>query len=204
MTVILDYFKSLSTNEIIELLSTVLGLAYLLFLMLNKVITWIFGITSSLLAAYLFYDASLIAEMTTYLFYVVLGFYGWWFWVFGKKSTSSKLPIIDYSLKIHLISIVVSFVLSLVVGFLLDKYTASTVPYFDAFTSVFALFATYLEAKKVLSGWLYWIVINLCTIFLYLSKDFESLSFLMMVYTVLSVVGYIKWRKEYKLQKIEG
>ena len=81
-----------------------------------------------------------------------------------------------------------------------NTYTDADKPYFDATTSIFSYFASYLEAKKILSSWIYWIVINLFTIGLYHTKDLSFYSGLMVVYLGMSVVGYMKWKKEYQLQ----
>ena len=74
--------------------------------------------------------------------------------------------------------------------------TAATSPYLDALTTIFSFFATYLEAKKILSAWIYWIIINGLTIGLYLTKGLDIYSTLSVIYFVMSFVGYVKWKKE--------
>jgi nicotinamide mononucleotide transporter len=86
--------------------------------------------------------------------------------------------------------------LALILAWFFDTYTDADKPYLDAFTTIFSFLATYLEAKKVLSAWVYWIVINGLTITLYYSKGLDYYSGLTVVYFVMSFVGYMRWKKE--------
>ena len=73
-------------------------------------------------------------------------------------------------------------------------------PYTDAFTTVFSLAATFMVTKKVLNNWLYWVVIDLVSIFLYMSRGLELAAVQYLLFTVLAILGWIQWRKQYKLQ----
>jgi len=55
-------------------------------------------------------------------------------------------------------------------GWLLDNFRDAESTYLDAHTTIFSFIASYLEARKILSAWLFWIVINGVTIYLYPSK----------------------------------
>jgi nicotinamide mononucleotide transporter len=76
-----------------------------------------------------------------------------------------------------------------------NSYTDAERPYIDSFTTVFSFLATFLEAKKVLSSWKYWIVINGVTIGLYFDKGLDIYAGLILVYFIMSFVGYFKWKK---------
>jgi nicotinamide mononucleotide transporter len=52
-------------------------------------------------------------------------------------------------------------------------------------------------ARKVLENWLYWIVIDAVSIFLYIDRELYQTAVLFMLYLVLAVIGYIAWRKAY-------
>jgi nicotinamide mononucleotide transporter len=50
-------------------------------------------------------------------------------------------------------------------------------------------------AKKVLENWLYWIVIDLVSIYLYFQKGLMLTTGLFMAYVIMAGVGYLMWRK---------
>ena len=52
-------------------------------------------------------------------------------------------------------------------------------------------------ARKVLEKWLYWIVINTISIYLYLDRGLEQTALMFMLYLVLAILGYYAWRKKY-------
>ena len=74
-------------------------------------------------------------------------------------------------------------------------------PYLDSFTTWGSVFTTYLVTQKILSNWLYWIIINSVGIFLNIDKEFYLTALLLLSYQIISIFGYIKWRKEYYEKK---
>ena len=72
-------------------------------------------------------------------------------------------------------------------------------PIVDSFTTVFAIIATYMVTKKVLENWLYWIIIDTVSVYLYFSKDLHLTSLLFITYTIIAVFGYFIWIKQAKL-----
>lgn len=185
-----------------ELVASVLALGYLVLLMRENALAWPLGIVSSAIFVVLFFKTHFYYETLLYLFYVLAGFYGWWYWKFGKKrSLDAKVVIVEWPLGRHLLIVLFCSLLSVGLGAFMENWRPeASYPYFDAFTTVFAFFATFMESRKVLSGWWYWMIINPASAVLYWLKDFRIAPWLMLVYTVLSVIGYWQWRKTYLLQ----
>ena len=55
-------------------------------------------------------------------------------------------------------------------------------------------------AKKVLENWLYWILINTISIFLFIERDLDQTAAMFSLYLLLSVLGYMTWLKNYAKQ----
>lgn len=180
----------------LEIISVIFGLIYLILMIKENIWCWAFGIVGSGLSIFLFIETKLYSEAILYAYYVVIGIYGWWLW--GRPK--GKLLIGKWKGYQHIIAVVICVLLSMLMGYGFSIWTDADKPYFDSTTSVFSYFASYLEAKKILSSWIYWIVVNLLTIGLYHTKDLSFYSGLMAVYLVLSVVGYFRWKKSYDLQ----
>ena len=79
-------------------------------------------------------------------------------------------------------------------GYFFSQNTDADYPWVDAHTTVFAFVASYMQAHKILSSWLFWIIINGVTVWLYGSKGLDFYSVQMVIYFGLSVWGYFEWR----------
>jgi nicotinamide mononucleotide transporter len=129
-------------------------------------------------------------------YYMVMAVYGWYQWQRGgNKSEGIKLS--RWRLKNHLAIIGLVLVLSAISGYLLSQNTDARMPYIDSFTTWGSVITTFMVARKVLENWLYWIVIDAVSIFLYIDRELYQTAVLFMLYLVLAVIGYIAWRKAY-------
>ena len=132
-----------------------------------------------------------------------LSFYGLYNW--KKKSIVSeplentkvlKLKISEWPVKKHFTYILIFTILSFSIGILLNSFTKSELPFIDAFTTSFSLLATYMTVKKVLENWLYWIIIDLTSVFLYHERDLHLTAFLFIIYTVIATFAYFNWKSK--------
>lgn len=184
------------TALIVEILATAANLIYVIFLIRENIICWAFGIFGSLLSIYLFIDAKLYSEAFLYLFYVIMGVWGWIRW--HRKIEEDSNPVIKWILSAHLRAFIVTCALALGLGYSAWYFTDAERPFIDATTTAFSFLATFMEVTKVLEAWVYWIVINLASIWLYHDRSLDIYALLIGVYAVLSVWGYISWRKAWQ------
>lgn len=188
-------------NVLIEVTAVLLNLAYLILLMQEKIACWFFGVLGSILSIYLFYCTGLYSESILYVFYVIIGIYGYQLWQ-NKKNKQEELKVKTLSRKVHLLILSLGLVAALIVGYLFDQNTDAVNPYLDASTTIFSFIASFLEAKKILSSWLFWLFINGATVILYLQQDLHYYLLLTVVYFGFSIIGYLKWKKSYDLMVI--
>lgn len=179
-------------------MAVICGILYVILISLKKISAWFFAIVSSALYIYLCYISQLYLETGLQVFYLAMGLYGWHEWTGDSKDHIE--PIIRWPLKYHLINIAGSTLLMLVLGYLFDTYTGQMNPYADAFTSVFSLTATYMVTRKVLENWVYWIIIDIVSTYLFASRGLYMSSALFVIYTVIAVFGLIHWIRLYKDQ----
>lgn len=185
---------------LLEASAVVLNLIYLFLLIKERISCWFFGIAASLLSIILFYKIGLYSEAILYVYYVIIGFYGYWLWSKNLNS-EAKLKVSTRSAKFHVIIISIGILISLTVGYGFSNYTDAVNPYLDAATTTFSFIASILEAKKILSSWLFWIVINAATIVLYIQQDLVLYLLLTFVYFGFSITGFLQWKKSYQLSK---
>jgi nicotinamide mononucleotide transporter len=136
-------------------------------------------------------------------YYMVMAVYGWYQWQKGGNS-SEGIKLSCWGLKNHLLAIGLVLVLSVISGYLLSQNTDARMPYIDSFTTWGSVITTYMVARKVLENWLYWIVIDGVSIFLYIDRELYQTAGLFVLYLVLAVIGYLAWRKAYFEQSAES
>lgn len=186
--------------QIVEIGATVCGLAYIILLIRQNIACWPFAIVGALLSIYLFAHVKLYAESALYLFYVGAGIWGWLRW--GRRAGDN--PVVVRSLPFHMAAIALGATVATTAAWLLQQSTDAERPYADALTTVFSLIATYLEVTKVLEAWLYWLAINLFSIWLYQDRQLDIYAALIGVYAVLSAWGLWSWWNAYRQQAASG
>jgi nicotinamide mononucleotide transporter len=186
----------------LETVAVVLGVAYLLFAMRENSLCWYCAFISTGIYIWIFGDVSLYMESALNAYYMFMAVYGWYQWQRGGSSANGiKLSV--WGIKQHMAAIGLVLILSVVSGYLLSQNTEARMPYIDSFTTWGSVITTFMVARKVLENWLYWIVINSVAIFLYIDRDLYQTAGLYGLYIILSVIGFIAWRKAYFEQSPE-
>lgn len=183
------------TLQHIEIVATLCSLTYIILLINERIACWAFGIVGSALSIYLFIASNLYSEAILYSFYVVMGIWGWVRW--SQRSANNANPIISQPLPTHFMYVATAATSGILLGYFFDQTTDAARPYIDALTTTFSFAATYMEVKKVLQTWHYWLVLNAISIWLYQDRNLDIYAGLTVVYTVLSVYGFMQWRKAY-------
>lgn len=127
------------------------------------------------------------------MFYAAMGIYGWVHW--GRPEVAKRITSLKWVQHMWVILAGTGLTLALV---LLMRVVGLEGEYqwMEAFIAAFAIVATWLMSRKVLENWIYWTVGDLVGVVYNYWMDFEGYAVLMLVYIVLAVVGYIRWRRE--------
>jgi len=186
----------------VEILATGANLVYIVLLIRERIACWPFGIAGCALSVYLFIDARLYSEAILYLFYAAMGVWGWIAW--HRRAERDSNPVIRWRLAFHLCACLIAAVLAAGLGYAMGAYSDAERPLFDAFTTVFSFLGTYLEITKVLEAWLYWLVLNLASVWLYHDRSLDIYAVLIGFYSILSVWGFLSWRRSWLAQQSTG
>ena len=181
-----------------EMLAVILSVIYLFLAIKQNLWCWAAAFVSTFIYSILFFDASLLMDSALNIFYLIMAIYGWYSWKYANGlAYHEKLRITTYGLIKNLKIIALLISTSLILGFYMANYTSADFAYLDTFTTIFAVFATYLLTKKVLENWLYWIIIDAVSIYIYINKGFYLTAILFVIYTILAYIAYREWKKEY-------
>ena len=194
---IFQLFSNLNFNwSVIESLAVLFSLLYVILAAKENIWCWGAALISVSLYAYKCYTAKLYPETGLQIFYLIMAIIGYFTW--NKKS---KEKIKEWSEFKHLIIIILGALFSFIMGFYFFTYTESAMPIIDSITTTFSIIATYMVVKKVLGNWLYWIVIDLLSVYMYFHRDLHLTSLLFVAYATIAVFGYISW--SYRIKKNE-
>jgi nicotinamide mononucleotide transporter len=172
----------------VEILSVAGGLAYTFLLIEGIVWCWLFGFLSAIGFLWLCIQKRLYAESVLQLFYMGTAVLGYLNWGATSGSVQNSLPVLY-----HAGIIAAAGALTLISGYLLKSLTQAAVPLIDAFTTVFSLFATLLMIYLIPENWIYWIIIDSVSIYLYFKRGLFITAGLFVLYTLMAIYGTIKW-----------
>jgi len=184
----------------LEVIAVVLAIGYLLLAIRQNIWCWLCAGVSTAIYIWLFIGARLYMESVLNGFYFIMAIYGWYFWTTGAEQNHER-PVVTWPTQTHAAAIVVILAVSLVNGYLLDRYTNAAFPYIDSMTTWSAIWATFLVARKVLENWWYWLGIDMASVFIYWVRDLQLTSLLFVVYVIMIPFGLVSWSRSMRRQR---
>ena len=132
----------------------------------------------------------------------MIAIYGWAAWKYGfrlfgsnDKLKSEELPISHTPTKIWLKIATIYAILQLVIAWILIRFTDSSVPWADAFTTALSIIAMWMLARKYIEQWWVWLIVDVACVALYIYKDLHFTAALYALYAVVAIFGYRKWKE---------
>ena len=194
MEEIIQFITQLDFNwSIIESVAVLFSILYVVLVAKENIWCWAAALISVSLYIYICFFAQLYPETGLQVFYFIMAIIGYYMW-----NKENKEEIKEWSEIKHLLIILLGAIFTFFMGFYFSTYTDSQMPIIDSFTTVFSIIATYMVVKKVLGNWLYWIVIDAVSVYLYFNRDLHLTSLLFIAYTIIAIFGYFSWMKKMK------
>jgi len=183
-----------------EIIAVIAGLLYIFFAIKGNILLWLFGIVSSALYVEIFLHAGIYAYALLYIYYVLIGIYGWYNWQrnAGPSENRTKNKIFKTPV-LHLgICLLAVIVLTIPIFFALREFTNSDMPLTDAVLTSGGIVATWMLTQKYIEQWIFWIIIDLISCGTMIYKGLYPSALLFLVYTLMAILGYVQWNKELK------
>jgi len=156
--------------------------------------SWLFGMITVSLFFILFLQAGLYADMSSQIIFFVLQFYGLYQWLYGGQNHTA-LAISHTPPIMYLYALLACLILFICSAYLLATYSDSSIIYLDAGTTSISLIAQWMMSRKWVENWLLWIVMDIISIKMYLDKHLFLTSGLFFLLLILSINGYLSWKK---------
>jgi nicotinamide mononucleotide transporter PnuC len=168
----------------------------------NNIWNWFWGFLTVLLFGYVFYRASLYSSMLLQLVYFLpMQAYGYWMWKKGGPRHDDDLPISRLSAPGWGAATALSGLFTVGWGFLMQSQGAA-VPYWDATATAFSIVAQFLQARKALESWYFWIAVDvLYAGYILPSQKLWVATGLYVVFFGLASAGAVEWYRLWKKQQ---
>lgn len=170
---------------LIEALAVLSNIVYLYLYIEGNRWCWPAAFLGSLLFFGLCLRVALYAEAALQVFYVGMAIYGY-------TNTATGMAPTVWSGSHHLSLIVISALVTLALGAFLNDKTKAALPWLDSFTTVFSLAATWAMVNMVHENYVYWMVIDAASAWLYWSRGMKMGAGLFVVYFAMVTLGYFR------------
>jgi len=204
---VVEFFSTVSEqflqNSLLELVAVIFAIVYLLLAVKTNILCWLAAGISALIFLYIFWGAKLYMESALQVYYFVMAVFGWYQWKLPSdtsttSTTSTTLTISMWSMQQHAVALALIIFFTFISGYLLKSGTDAQLPYMDSLTTWGSVVTTFMVARKILENWIYWLVIDLVSIYLYLDRELYFTAILFAVYIVIIFFGWFSWLKSYQ------
>ena len=198
-------FEIFMTEHWLDIVTTVLGLCYLWLEYRASIALWVVGIIMPALDVWLYWQHGLYGDAGMSVYYAVAAVYGYLVWKFGRKrgqGRAEQMPITHFRRRLIVPVVVVFLVLWVVTYYVLVTFTDSTIPLCDSFTNALSFVGLWALSRKYVEQWCFWLVVDVVSTYLYISKGIPFKAGLYALYTVIAVMGYFKWMRLMKEQQV--
>lgn len=196
-------------QHLLEYFGVITGLLYLLLEIRQHKAMWIVGFLTSLVYVFVFFFSKIYADMGLNIYYVAISIYGFWKWAQTSKTdnatsaaSTTEKPASEAILYRHITwPLFAGIILAITaiyaaIYYILHDFTDSPIPMGDAFTTSVGIVATWMLARRIIEHWIFWVVVNCVSVYLYYIRGLHPTMFLYLCYALLAIAGYITWKKK--------
>ena len=177
---------------ILEIVGVALGFVYVLLAIRRHIACWLASYIASGLFVVVFLDAGLIFQPWLQVFYMVMAVYGYRQWRSGAKKPAT---LGYWGWRNNVIAVAALLAMSIPITIYGAQYSESSLFFFDVITALAAPLATFMQARKYIGNWIWWIALDSIYVILYLERELYFTAALFASYLVLAWFGYRSWRK---------
>lgn len=160
---------------------------------------WILGIITLFINAVLYWQKGIYGRVGLEALYFISMIYGLYHWGHSKTPENTRpIRYLDYRAMIGYGALTLACIVAL--SQLLVHYTDSTIPYWDASSTILSLLAQWLLCRKIIHCWIVWFVVDAMVAAMQCYKGIPFHSAVHWLYLGMAVIGYVRWLSLYKMQ----
>ena len=180
------------------LVSGILGICSVVLGAQGNILTFVFGFAQVVTYTYLCCIARFYAEIAINIYYFFTMIYGVYCW--RKRLSDNSLQVQTRRLSHNIFPFigVVIVLLSVLTGWLLQRYTDDPQPYLDAFTTIPAIAAQILMVMAYREQWYLWLMVDVLALVMWMRAENYCMAAQYAFWCANCVYGYIQWTKSMK------
>ncbi len=179
-----------------ESAAVLLAITYVVLAIRQNILCWAAMLASALIFVAVFHAALLYLQAALQIFYAAMAVYGWHQWRHaGDRDAGARIHTWNGTRHVQVLAGIA--VTSLLVGWTM-RHSGTAFPYVEALVTVAAIVTTFMMAHKLLENWLYWLAIDTISVGLYLARELYLTALLFLFYLILSIMGFLRWRRDYR------
>jgi nicotinamide mononucleotide transporter len=152
-----------------------------------------FGILNAAILGLVFVQQRLFADASLQVVFIVLNARGLQAWRAGRQQ-SEAAPVFRTTRR-ELGSMLVTVACMVPLLWWVLGLMKGSAPLIDAMVTSLSIVAQWLLNRRVLENWIWWIVVDLISIPLYVSRGLPLIAALYVVFLLICIQGYVRWRR---------
>lgn len=177
------------------LVSGMLGICSVALGAQGNILTFIFGFAQVVTYTYLCVLERFYAEIAINIYYFFTMIYGVYCWRRRLSDNTLQVQTRRLSRNIFPIMSVAILLLSVLTGWLLQRYTDNPQPYLDAFTTVPAIAAQILMVMAYREQWYLWLMVDVLALVMWLRAENYCMAAQYAFWCANCIYGYVQWTK---------
>jgi nicotinamide mononucleotide transporter len=179
----------------LEMAAFVLALWMVFANMRVQLIAWPLAILSSAAYGLLFARSKLYGEAGLQLVFIAVAGWGWWQWRFGRQTDGRALAVRRLDARSRWLLAALTLAAWPLLGALLQRFTDSDVPYWDALPTAGSLAGQWLLGRQYVENWPVWAAVNVVSVALFAIKGLWLTVLLYVLFALLALVGWRAWTR---------
>ena len=110
-----DWFKN---QSLLEISGVITGILCVYLAAKNSIWNWPIAIISVLIYVFIFFESKLYADTGLQVYFLLMNFYGWYFW--SRKEITQKVPVSSISFKEIILSVSAVIIFTAGLGYFLN------------------------------------------------------------------------------------
>lgn len=184
----------ITKDSLISLISGVTGIISVILCSQRKISFYFFGFIQLVTYMYLAWQQRFYGELIENVFYIITMLIGIVVWL--KNYNTEEQIVESKRLSDRLFYIICSIMVFICVlfGYYMKYFTDNTQPFMDSFSTVPAFIAQTLLMLRYREQWIFWIIIDVVSIFMWMFADNWIMVIQFIFWTMNCIYGYRKWK----------
>lgn len=184
----------ITKNSLVSLISGVTGIISVILCSQRKISFYFFGFIQLGTYMYLALQQRFYGELIENIFYIITMLIGIVVWL--KNYNTEEQIVESKRLSDRLFYIICSIMVFICIlfGYYMKYFTDNTQPFMDSFSTVPAFIAQTLLMLRYREQWIFWIIIDVVSIFMWMFADNWIMVIQFIFWTMNCIYGYRKWK----------